>query len=266
MMLSVFYDHILQAASQVGKSLPELLHGVRAAGMEAVEINMTYLCEHEETYELLQKANLHVSCVYEFYEMEHKDERERAKKHIDTARKAGAGKILVVPGFLSEKEVGVMKECVSDYDKAESFLKKNTKALRMLEGLSEIVTLGKKNSIQVTIEDFDDIKSPISCVNGLKWFLSCIPDLKVTFDTGNFIIHGENVLEAWEALKDRVVHIHCKDRGNQPVAVGDGNIPMRDILHSIRESGYDGYLAIEHFDATDQEACMKKSADFLGGL
>ena len=41
MKLSVFYDHILQAAEQTGKPLTELLDEVKSAGIEGVEINMT---------------------------------------------------------------------------------------------------------------------------------------------------------------------------------------------------------------------------------
>lgn len=51
MKLSVFYDHILQAAEQTGKNVPELLAEAKNAGIDAVEINMTYLNEHEETLE-----------------------------------------------------------------------------------------------------------------------------------------------------------------------------------------------------------------------
>lgn len=49
MKLSVFYDHILQAAEQTGRAIPDLLNEVSRAGIEAAEINMTYLREHEET-------------------------------------------------------------------------------------------------------------------------------------------------------------------------------------------------------------------------
>lgn len=263
MKISVFYDHILQAAEQTGKSLAELLQGVRISGIEAVEINMSYLCEHEETYSLLKEASLHISCVYEFYEMDHKDEKEKAKKHIGTALKAGAGKILVVPGFLSEDEVKVMKDCVTDYERTAEFFDNNEKVLRMAEGLADIVKLGIDAGVTVTVEDFDDAKSPLSSVNGLLWFFKHIPQLKCTFDTGNFIIHGEDVMMALEILKERIVHVHCKDRGEESVAVGDGYIPINIVINKIKESGYDGYLAIEHFDAHDQEMCMRKSAQFL---
>lgn len=230
MKISVFYDHILQAAEQTGKALPELLHETREAGIEAVEINMTYLSEHEETYELLKAADLKVSCVYEFYEMESRNETES------------------------------FGECVGNQERTDKFLNGNEKALRMAEGLAEITAIGAEADIRVVIEDFDDVRSPISCVSGMKWFLERIPELKVTFDTGNFITHQEDIFTAWQALRDRVVHVHCKDRGTQSVAVGDGYLPMTEILTDILQSGYRGYFAIEHFDAPEQENCIRRSA------
>lgn len=133
----------------------------------------------------------------------------------------------------------------------------------MAKGMSDIVARAKKQGIQVVIEDFDNINSPIACVNGMKWFMEQIPELWITFDTGNFIIHKEDIFKAWGALKERVIHVHCKDRGAESVAVGDGYIPMKEILGRIVESGYEGYFAIEHFDAADQEKCMQRSAAFL---
>lgn len=266
MKISVFYDHILQAAEQTGREITSLLREVKAAGIDAVEINMTYLDEHIETYDLLKDAQLAVSCVYEFYEMDSRDETTRARLHVDTARKAGAGKILVVPGFLSEEEASDYAVCIRDYEQTAAFLSHNKRACRMAEGMSRLTALAKAQGIQAVIEDFDDIHSPIACVNGMKWFASQIPDLRFTFDTGNFIIHGENIFSAWDALKENVVHVHCKDRGEQSVAVGSGRLPMREILSQIVESGYDGFFAIEHFDALKQEECMKKSALFLKEL
>lgn len=262
MKISVFYDHILQAAEQTGKPVPVLLKEAKDAGIDAVEIQMTYLNEHEETYGLLKDAGLEVSCVYEFYEMDSKDETKRAQCHVDTAKRAKAGKILVVPGFFAE-ETNDYVACIGDYQKTAAFLSQNEKALKMAEGMAEITAMAKTQGILTVIEDFDNINSPIACVNGMKWYLEQIPDLRVTFDTGNFIIHKEDIFAAWEVLKEKVVHVHCKDRDAQSVAVGEGCIPMKEILGKIMESGYDGYLAIEHFDAADQETCIKTSARFL---
>ena len=351
--LSVFFDHILQAEEQTGKHIPELLAEVKEEGISAVEINRTYLLEHPETLEMLETAGLQVSCIYEFYALERGRETEKARRHIEIARKAKAGKILIVPGFFSV-ETEEFVNCVSDRGKVWDYLSHSEKALRMAEGLREIVEMaGSRNAVKdekitephgiagvkkiadsqsaadispitVVIEDFDDRNSPIACVSGMKWFAEQVPGLCFTFDTGNFIIHGEDVFAAWEELKDKVVHVHCKDRKISaekllrvqktesseplkvqktesdeplqaqeadadkamemqkiytdkplqaqenatpdikecylPAAVGEGCIPIKELVHKMKEYGYRGYLAIEHFDAADQEAYMQKSA------
>lgn len=282
--LSVFFDHILQAEEQTGKHIPELLAEVKKAGISAVEINCTYLLEHPATLEMLETAGLQVSCIYEFYVLERGRETEKARRHIEIARKTKAGKILIVPGFFSV-ETEEFVNCVPDREKVWDYLSHSEKAQRMADGLREIVEMaGSRNiadtPITVVIEDFDDRNSPIACVSGMQWFAEQVPGLCFTFDTGNFIIHGENIFAAWEELKDKVVHVHCKDRKISsdkplqtqknatpdikeyylPAAVGEGCIPIKELVYKMKEYGYRGYLAIEHFDAADQEAYMQKSA------
>lgn len=282
--LSVFFDHILQAEEQTGKHIPELLAEVKNAGISAVEINRTYLLEHPATLEMLETAGLQVSCIYEFYALERGRETEKARRHIEIARKTKAGKILIVPGFFSV-ETEEFVNCVPDREKVWDYLSHSEKAQRMADGLREIVEMaGSRNiadtPITVVIEDFDDRNSPIACVSGMQWFAEQVPGLCFTFDTGNFIIHGEDIFAAWEELKDKVVHVHCKDRKISsdkplqtqknatpdikecylPAAVGEGCIPIKELVYKMKEYGYRGYLAIEHFDAADQEAYMQKSA------
>ena len=282
--LSVFFDHILQAEEQTGKHIPELLAEVKKAGISAVEINRTYLLEHPATLEMLETAGLQVSCIYEFYALERGRETEKARRHIEIARKTKAGKILIVPGFFSV-EAEEFVNCVPDREKVWDYLSHSEKAQRMADGLREIVEMaGSRNiadtPITVVIEDFDDRNSPIACVSGMQWFAEQVPGLCFTFDTGNFIIHGEDIFAAWEELKDKVVHVHCKDRKISsdkplqtqknatpdikecylPAAVGEGCIPIKELVYKMKEYGYRGYFAIEHFDATDQEAYMQKSA------
>lgn len=282
--LSVFFDHILQAEEQTGKHIPELLAEVKKAGISAVEINCTYLLEHPATLEMLETAGLQVSCIYEFYALERGRETEKARRHIEIAKKTKAGKILIVPGFFSV-ETEEFVNCVPDREKVWDYLSHSEKAQRMADGLREIVEMaGSRNiadtPITVVIEDFDDRNSPIACVSGMQWFAEQVPGLCFTFDTGNFIIHGENIFAAWEELKDKVVHVHCKDRKISsdkplqtqknatpdikecylPAAVGEGCIPIKELVYKMKEYGYRGYLAIEHFDAADQEAYMQKSA------
>lgn len=88
--------------------------------------------------------------------------------------------------------------CIQDYEKTAAFLSENEKALKMANGLKGITAMAKEQDILTVIEDFDNIDSPIACVNGMKWFLEQVPDLRVTFDTGNFIIHA---LKAYQCKK-----------------------------------------------------------------
>lgn len=268
MMLSVFFDHVLQAKEQTGKPVEELLKGVRAAGIRAVEINLTYLCEHEEVLELLVQNDLGISCIYEFYDMGRCDETEKARRHVEMAVKVGAKRILVVPGFLSHEASEEMQKCMPSAEKIGAFFERNDEIKRMAEGLSYVAKLGKEKGIAVTVEDFDDRNSPLAGMHGISWFLEQVPELMYTLDTGNFLFYGETVLEAFELLKDRVVHVHCKDRSPEnhaSVQTGSGYIPFGDVLEKLKLHKYDGYLAIEHFDVEGQEECMEGSAEFLRG-
>lgn len=267
MRISVFYDHILQAREQTGKSLQEILSEVKKLGICGVEINLSYLCKQEDTLELLKDAELEISCIYEFYRMDCCEEKEKAQQHIQMAVKVGAKRILVVPGFLSGKEAEQFQKVIKEEKETREFLEKSEAALKMAEGLQYLVHLGTEAGVKVTVEDFDDVTSPLSGVNGLLWYLKKVENLKYTFDMGNFIFHGENVRNALEKLKDWVVHVHCKDRKIQerflPSVVGEGDIPISILIENLKRIGYDDYLAIEHFDATNQEAFMRDSAMFL---
>lgn len=276
MKISVFYDHILQAAEQSHRPVTELLCMAREVGIEAVEIRLEALLAGDELPALLKEADLQVSCIYEFYEMGLHDEQEKGRRHIDTAARFGAEKILVVPGFLGRLEAERMHAHAKSYDKMAAFMEKNKHVQKMAEGLTAMVAYGKEKGVTVTVEDFDGRTSPVSRMYGILWFMKNVPGLKYTFDMGNFAFSDEDVLVAWELLKDYVVHVHCKDRGEDvsmkpkavnrgllSVATGSGYLPIAQLLAKLSTHGYDGYLAIEHFDAPDQVACIRQSVGFL---
>lgn len=82
----------------------------------------------------------------------------------------------------------------------------------MPEAMSVFCDRAAQEGLTVTIEDFDDAASPISTMEGMKWFTDRLPLLRVALDTGNFFYSGEDVLQALELFADRIVHVHCKDR------------------------------------------------------
>ena len=77
------------------------------------------------------------------------------------------------------------------------------------------------------------------------------PALKLIFDTGNAVFHGQDALAFYEKVKDAVVHIHVKDGK----IVEDGEIVAcypdegmghnREVFASLKSRGYDGCISIE---------------------
>ena len=115
-----------------------------------------------------------------------------------------------------------------------------------------------------------------------KSFLDVIPDLKVAFDTGNFVFSGDDVIEAKNEFFSRTIHVHLKDRlwsttgkGDPkecvdgrllwPCAVGEGDIPMDEIIDDLKNIEYDGYVMAEFFGISSYSYAIEKSADYLLG-
>ena len=263
MKISVFYDHILQACEQSGKGILTIVRELKAAGIDGVELRLSYLLEHPEVLEWLGDAKLEISCLYEFYDMPGTDEREHGKKHINIASLLGVRNILVVPGLISDEN--------DVYGQVS----------KMLDGLAFMVEYAREKGVTVTIEDFDDGSSPISTIGGVHFFLESVPGLKHTLDCGNYAYSDESVLEAFKILGEHVVHVHCKDRGEEEsvasknmsfnkglksVVVGNGYMPIKTVVEGMMVSGYDGWLAIEHFDLEGQREGMKRSAEYLKSI
>lgn len=74
------------------------------------------------------------------------------------------------------------------------------------------------------------------------------PNLRAVFDPANFVEVGQKTYpDAYELLKDYVVYMHIKDAvGNGkivPSGMGYGHV--KEILTSLKKSGYTGFLSLE---------------------
>ncbi len=253
MKLSVFYHHVLEAAKQENCTVDAVLSKIREFGITAVEVDRDAVAEPEELSKVLMRHEFTVSSMYGFYDFAQGCDPEKCRRHIALARAVGAGKIMVVPGFYTKPEAA----------------ERETELKRMLEGTAYLTRLAGESGIRTTIEDFDDRTSPLHTISGVRKFLREIPALGMTFDTGNFILSGEDELEALDLLQDRIVHVHCKDRAYDdnrnicPSPVGYGFLKMKEMIERLKVSHYDGFLAIEHFDAPNYLDFIQKSADWL---
>lgn len=266
MKISVFYDHILNAAKQAKRSVEDILSEVTTAGIQAVELDLHNFTDTVDHLKLITDAGIRAACINAHYSMDRSFDANQAEAHIDAAVKAGTNTILVVPGYLSEEDGASLGKIIHDKAATFAFLENCPAAVSIANCLAKIVEMGAQKGIIVTIEDFDNTSSPLSGLNAMLWYLENIPGLMCTFDTGNFVTHNDDLFQAWDALKDRVVHVHCKDRGEGVVSFGGGHLPCADILKKMKEDGYNGHGAIEHYGAIDHLSAILQSTSFMKSL
>lgn len=268
MKISVFYEHIREASAQTGKSIKEIFAMVKGFGIEGIEIEDHVLLENEETIlRFLKENQMEVSCIYGFFDYSHGNDLQRGYELIDFAKKHFIKKIMIIPGFMNQREWKL------------SFLRKRC-IRRMITNMTILSEYAGKNQVQMVLEDFDDAPAYYKNAAGLEFMISKIKGLKCAFDTGNFLYSEEDSFEVLPRFADHIGHVHCKDRtfevnkGEEAkatvsgrkmysCAVGSGCIRMKEIVEAILSSGYDDYFAIEHFGSLHQLEDMEKSAMWL---
>ena len=279
MKLSVFYDHILQAHEQTGRPVPELLQFCRSLGIDAVEMEYRRFAGGETAIRaMLQEAGLAVSCFYQFFDFPGNADLSEAKKLLETASDLGTAQVLFVPGELNSQEAAELSACSKTYADTARFMENSQSVRRMQRALADLTAYASRLGVKITLEDFDGFTQPFARMNQLLWFMRNVPGLCYTLDMGNFAFSDEDAVAAARLLKEYIVHVHCKDRALNPsvcgtfckglgqTPAGSGYLPLKELIGMLKEWGYDGYLAIEHFDVPDQAACIEQSAAFLRGF
>ncbi len=269
MKLSVFYEHIFEAAQQSGKSVEWVLGYAKSCGIDLLECDLWRLSDREEQLALFRRCGMGVSCIYSHFDFLHDSAEISEKKGRELLKAAeyfGAGKVLCLPGLYSGAR------------------DRDGETAQFIGGISWLCDMAREYGVAVTIEDFDDINSPCCRMRDIKALLDGCEGLRYTFDTGNFRYCLEDAEEAYGLLRDKVAHVHLKDRSYDPARrnadntngkpdlageimypaeVGGGIIGAERLIKRLLSDGYDGIFAIEHFGAADQLAYMKKSAESI---
>lgn len=100
----------------------------------------------------------------------------------------------------------------------------------------EPVTIWESN-VGASVYDVLDIVEDVGC-----------PDLKVMLDTATPFAHFEPFGEFLDLFGDRVVHVHFQDNDGISYAhlpLGDGCLPLEDVVAILQSRGYDRYLSVE---------------------
>lgn len=279
MNYSVFYHHASCAAQEWGCTMDEMFDQLYRWGIRYIELDRDALGGDEESImelsRLMGRHGLKPSSIYGFFSWEQDGPMpEKDDLLIRQAKLLGCERVMVIPGFYSDLR-----------DPARCAREK----ARMIEGTRRMTELAAAQGLTVTIECFDHEKSPIATIGGMAEFLEGAPLLRVTLETGNFRFSGDDILRAQQLFRDKVCHVHLKDRylpalakGGKPenvlvgeavtaatgeimhaCPVGQGHIPMGKVLDELKAWGYGGIMTIEHFGAASYADAIRESMAWL---
>lgn len=266
MQSAIFLDHLYDAARQERLSLDSALSHARLLGYSGLEVTFD---PESDPYALANRfyhAGLFVStlCVRTNF-ADHPDDMSVALTALDHCSALGAARFLTIPGMIDTQDA-VHAQHQRDH---------------IVEGLGTLCAQAKARGITVVMEDYDSADAPYRDAAGVRYFLDRVPGLMVAFDTGNFAFCEADELSAFELLKDRIAHVHLKDRALTPGApderplitlggrslyaapFGSGIIQGEEILRRLRAMSYDGVVTVEHYGAPRMLEYMNRSAQWL---
>lgn len=169
---------------------------------------------------------------------------------LDLARELGAGNIRMFSFFLPrEKDPSLFRNEVMD------------RLHRMVEvSAGSGVALCHENEKGI----YGDIAS--RCLE----ILTEVPELHGVFDPANFVQSGQETLEAWEMLKDRIHYMHIKDalfQDSSVVPAGHGDGHVKEIVSAYLARGGADLTVEPHLSVFDGLKGLERQGDrsIVGG-
>ncbi len=122
-----------------------------------------------------------------------------------------------------------------------------------IDSLRQLLPIADQRGVKLAIEAGSPPGCLIHDIETAKKLLATegLESLCSLYDCAHLHIRGENPVEAFEALKERIVHVHAKDASGGPENIifpplGEGEIDFDGLLASMAAAGFDGYIAVEY--------------------
>jgi sugar phosphate isomerase/epimerase len=161
---------------------------------------------------------------------------------------------------MCEESLGFLKEVGINVAILPLFNKSDFKASDIKNELTKLATVAERHNIKILIESNE------SASNILK-FLNCIasPNVGVVYDIGNASVCGHDVKEELFLLREKLVHIHIKDktRSGNNVLLGSGIVNFSKVFRSISEIKYQGMFTLETYKGENSLISAKRNLEFL---
>lgn len=145
---------------------------------------------------------------------------------------------------------------------------------RVVARLAEIAPAAEQAGVVVALETHDAFSSAGRVAAVLAQVPS--PAVGALWDSHHPYRMGESPAEVVALLGDRLAHVHIKDArrtadGWQLVLLGEGEVPVREMLTALRDSGYHGYLSVEwekkwHPEIAEPDVALPQHRAALGQM
>lgn len=136
------------------------------------------------------------------------------------------------------------------------------------EGLDAVESRARENGIRILIEP-----EPGLLIENSTQFLDLFRELDadvfgVNFDVGHFYCVGENPSDLLRSMKDMIHHIHLEDiapsRKHHHLMLGHGAIDLPDVLNTVEEIGFTGFVTVELYTYEHAAAeAAREAFDYL---
>ena len=227
--ISIFCDHIWTIARQEGVSFPEAAARIREIGYEGVDVRVLQKPEEIRTLDSLGFAH---ACAIADIDFSTGDQPEMEDLALDFMKTYGYERLLLVPGLMPDGSTPEARATAC-------------------ERIAAFAEKAAAQGVKVMVEDYDNARSLCYNTERIDSLLTLSAELGVVFDTGNFLFAGEDALASYTHFRDRIGHVHLKDRvapdDMHCVPAGSGCIPIADIVRDLVATGYAGWLTVEQY-------------------
>lgn len=122
-----------------------------------------------------------------------------------------------------------------------------------IDTISQVLPVTEQLGITLAIEAGSPAGSLVYNLKTMQKLLATdgFDSLAVLFDPAHYHLRGDDPVKSFNALKDRVAHVHLKDADGDAENIifpplGKGVIDFDALLGAMASGGFDGYLAMEY--------------------
>jgi sugar phosphate isomerase/epimerase len=274
MKLAVMAYSFSRALETGQMTLPDVVRRVHALGVNGLEL-MDPLVREEEVPALrkaLAETGVGVACYDLFCDVvaatpgERQERAARFQAKLRQAAELGARFVMAIPGL----KIGSM-------DPRET-------RQWFCDALRESHAVAARLGLTLTVENLGILADVYGRSQQILGICDAVgPGLKVTYDAGNFLLAGEDTLEALNLLAPRVAHVHFKDwkvvpvgtacaypgvdgRLYQGTALGDGQVNLPGVVHRLNQLGFKGTVSVEYEGPGEPEEAVRRGVAHLRNL